>query len=109
MSNEIAWKPEDAIGLPSEIAFKPEEGKLPRHIQRQMKKEKDYLFGCPSCGHEEIGGQTSFLWINQDPNTGKRNVFGRIPRKCPVCKSNMIKVNKKRWEERRQKNQKLKK
>jgi predicted RNA-binding Zn-ribbon protein involved in translation (DUF1610 family) len=100
--SEIAFKPEDAIGLPSEIAFKIEEEVVPRYIRRAEKKAKTnskvYRFTCPNCGNIEWATSTSFKIMIRDSKTGevKPLPHRKIHRQCSRCGTNMVKISEKR-------------
>ena len=102
MSDEIAFKPEDAVGLPSQIAWTTEEATIPRYIRRQMKKGGDriYRFVCMTCGYGEMGGYTSFVLTRKDAKTGKEFPV-RIHRACPKCNGNMVKINEEKEEKKK--------
>jgi len=78
----------------SEIAFKPEDAKLPRYVRRRMKKKKDYMWLCPNCGNVEFGGHTAHFhtFVDEKGKEYKR----RIHRTCSRCGAHMIKVNVKK-------------
>jgi hypothetical protein len=99
MSSEIAFKPEDAVGLPSQIAFSLEEATVCRMERRRLQKENEkniaMRFVCPRCGYGETGGPISVVVKVMDANTHKVHER-RIPRQCRMCHTNMIKVNERR-------------
>ena len=103
MSSEIAFKPEDAVGLPSQIAFSLEEATVSRMERRRLKKENEkniaMRFVCPKCGYGETGGPISVVVKVMDEKT-KKVYERRIPRQCRMCRTNMIKVNERRMTRR---------
>jgi len=100
--DEIAFKPEDAVGLPSQIAWSEKEATIPRYLRRQMKKggDKIYRFECKSCGYVEMGGYTAVTLTRRNEKTGKEFPV-RIHHACPKCNSNMVKVNEEKEERKK--------
>lgn len=99
MSSEIAFKLEDAEGLPSQIAFNPAEATIPRYIRRaeeKAKKQAGMYAQCIDCGYIEFTDKVSFEVKKKDPATGMESVVGRVHRQCPKCNGNMVKINDRR-------------